>query len=167
MYLHQYDNQQDFKVDANKVADFCARRLGYPLAEVELQSGSFFTAFEEAVTTYGNELYAYKVRENYLSLEGSSTLVESNEKIIEPNFAGLVRITEQYGEEADFYSLGLKEDEFFMLSAEHNRGLETLRNNLYNFVQDFQTVDEAEVQKGVTPNHDVVANVRQYLFKHF
>ena len=95
-----YDNQQDFKVDSNKVADFCARRLGYPLADVELQSGSFFTAFEEAVTTYGNELYAYKVRENYLSLEGSSTLVESNEKIISPNMAGVVRISEQYGEEA-------------------------------------------------------------------
>ena len=95
-----YDNQLDFQTDANKVADFCARRLGYPLADVELQSGSFFTAFEEAVTTYGNELYAYKVRENYLSLEGSSTLIESNEKIISPNMAGIVRISEQYGEEA-------------------------------------------------------------------
>ena len=95
-----YDNQQDFRVDSNKVADFCARRLGFPLADVELQSGSFFTAFEEAVTTYGNELYAYKVRENYLYLEGSSTLVESNEKIISPNMAGVVRISEQYGEEA-------------------------------------------------------------------
>ena len=95
-----YDNQQDFRVDANKVADFCARRLGFPLADVELQSGSFFTAFEEAVTTYGNELYAYKVRENYLSLEGSSTLEEANGKLIEPNMAGIVRIAEQYGEEA-------------------------------------------------------------------
>ena len=95
-----YDNQQDFKTDANKVADFCARRLGYPLADVELQSGSFFTAFEEAVTTYGNELYAYKVRENYLSLQGSNSLVEANNKLIKPNMAGIVRISEQYGEEA-------------------------------------------------------------------
>ena len=95
-----YDNQQDFKTDANKVADFCARRLGYPLADVELQSGSFFTAFEEAITTYGNELYAYKVRENYLSLQGSNSLVEANNKIIKPNMAGIVRISEQYGEEA-------------------------------------------------------------------
>ena len=95
-----YDNQQDFKNDANKVANFCAQRLGYPLADVELQSGSFFTAFEEAVTTYGNEMYAYKVRENYLSLEGSTSNIISNEKIIEPNMAGIVRITEQYGEEA-------------------------------------------------------------------
>jgi len=95
-----YDNQQDFKTDANKVANFCAQRLGYPLADVELQSGSFFTAFEEAVTTYGNEMYAYKVRENYLSLEGSTSNVISNEKLIEPNMAGIVRVTEQYGEEA-------------------------------------------------------------------
>ena len=95
-----YDTQTDFATDANKVADFCARRLGYPLADVELQSGSFFTAFEEAVTTYGNELYAYKVRENYLSLEGSNSITEANNKIIKPNMAGIVRISEQYGEEA-------------------------------------------------------------------
>ena len=80
-----YDNDLDFRVYANKVANFCAQRLGYPIADVELQSGSFFTAFEEAVTTYGNELYAYKVRENYLSLEGSSTIIESNNQIIKPN----------------------------------------------------------------------------------
>ena len=95
-----YDNQSDFITDSNKVADFCARRLGYPLADVELQSGSFFTAFEEAVTTYGNELYAYKVRESYLSLEGSNSQTESNNKLIKPNMAGIARISDQYGEEA-------------------------------------------------------------------
>jgi hypothetical protein len=95
-----YDNDSQFPTDANKVADFCARRLGYPLADVELQSGSFFTAFEEAVTTYGNELYAYKVRENYLSLEGSTTSTVSNAKQIVPNMANIVNISEQYGEEA-------------------------------------------------------------------
>ena len=95
-----YDYNTDFQNDADKVADFCARRLGYPLADVELQSGSFYTAFEDAVTTYGNELYAYKVRENYLSLEGTNDAVIPNNKIINPNFASLVRISDQYGEEA-------------------------------------------------------------------
>ena len=95
-----YDNNIDFKNDADKVADFCARRLGYPLADVELQSGSFYTAFEDAVTTYGNELYAYKVRENYLSLEGTNNSTIPNNQIINPNFASLVRISDQYGEEA-------------------------------------------------------------------
>tara|TARA_R110002020_G_scaffold41891_1_gene123095 strand:- start:3049 stop:4197 length:1149 start_codon:yes stop_codon:yes gene_type:complete len=95
-----YDNDIDFKTDADKVADFCARRLGYPLADVELQSGSFYTAFEDAITTYGNELYAYKVRENYLSLEGAKDTIVPNTQLISPNLAGIVRISDQYGVEA-------------------------------------------------------------------
>ena len=95
-----YDNQLDFQSDADKVSDFCARRLGYPIADVELQSGSFYTAFEEAITIYGNELYAYKVRENYLSLEGSNSTTTANGQLIVPNLAGIVRLSEQYGVEA-------------------------------------------------------------------
>jgi len=95
-----YDTDIEFKADADKVADFCARRLGYPLADVELQSGSFYTAFEEAITSYGNELYAYKVRENYLSLEGTTNTIDPNEQIITPNLANIVKISEQYGVEA-------------------------------------------------------------------
>lgn len=95
-----YNADTDFQADAVKVAKFCAQRLGYPLVDVELQSGSFFTAFEEAVTTYGNELYAYKVRQDYLSLEGASTGSNLNHALIEPNMATIVRLSEQYGEEA-------------------------------------------------------------------
>ena len=95
-----YDNDLDFNTDADKVANFCAQRLGYPLTEIELQSGSFYTAFEEAVTAYGNELYAYKVRENYLSLEGASSLPNSNNQLNVPNLASYIRLSEQYGVEA-------------------------------------------------------------------
>jgi hypothetical protein len=69
-----YDNDAEFQTDAVKVAKFCASRLGYPLVDVELTRYKFFfTAFEEAVTTYGNELYAYKIRDNQLTFEGLST----------------------------------------------------------------------------------------------
>ena len=95
-----YDNDADFQVDANKVANFCAQRMGYPLVDVELQSGSFFTAFEEAVTTYGNEIYAYKIRDNQLSIEGLTTGSNLNQALITPSFEPIVRLTEQYGEEA-------------------------------------------------------------------
>ena len=95
-----YDTDAEFQVDADKVANFCARRLGYPLVEVELQDISFYAAFEEAITTYGNELYAYKIRDNQLSLEGASTETDLNEAIITPNFEPIVRLTEQYGAEA-------------------------------------------------------------------
>jgi hypothetical protein len=96
-----YDNDSDFQVDADKVAKFCALRLGYPIENVELQAVNFYTAFEEATTVYGNELYAYQLRDNYLSLEGVNTgSVTPNSNIITPSMANIVRLSEQYGEEA-------------------------------------------------------------------
>jgi len=95
-----YDNDPDFRADADKVAKFCAQRLGYPIQNVELQDINFWTAFEEALTIYGNELYAYKVRENYLSLEGGDNSVELNDKNITPNLANIIKYSEQYGTEA-------------------------------------------------------------------
>ena len=46
-----YDTDPIFAADADRVARFCAARLGYPLMDVELQSGSFYACFEESVTT--------------------------------------------------------------------------------------------------------------------
>jgi hypothetical protein len=95
-----YDNDADFQVDADRVSIFVARRLGYPLVDVELQDINFYTAFEEAVTTYGNEIYAYQVAQNYLSLEGAPTSSNLNNAVIQPNLGTIVRISEQYGVEA-------------------------------------------------------------------
>jgi hypothetical protein len=36
-----YNSDTQFQTDAVKVAKFCASRLGYPLVDIELQSGSF------------------------------------------------------------------------------------------------------------------------------
>ena len=95
-----YDADLDFIADADKVAKFCAQRLGYPLMDVELQSGSFYACFEEAVTTYGNEVFQYKIRENYLSMEGDSSATSYNSKLIEGGLGRVIEITENYGTEA-------------------------------------------------------------------
>jgi hypothetical protein len=96
-----YDYDYQFQNDANKFAKFAAQRLGYPLVEVELQDINFFTALEEAVTTYGNELYAYQVAENLLSFQGSSTQIAApNDEVIQENMAAVIRLSQQYGVEA-------------------------------------------------------------------
>ena len=95
-----YDTDSTFRVDADKVALWCSQRMGYPLVEIELQSGSFYTAFEEAVTTYGNEVYQWKIRENYLSMEGNLTSSAFNNTVITPNLGTNVRISETYATEA-------------------------------------------------------------------
>jgi len=97
-----YDYDSDFQKDADKVANFCALRLGYPIENVELQDINFYAAFEEAVTVYANELFAYKQREEFLTLEGTpysyeKTNVDLQDAIITPNLQRIVDLSEQYG----------------------------------------------------------------------
>ena len=96
-----YNNDIEFQIDCIKVSKFVTTRLGYPLMDVELQTSSIFTAFEEAITMYGNELYAYLIRENVLDLKGLPyENIDLSEVIVQPNFDTIIRLSEQYGEEA-------------------------------------------------------------------
>lgn len=95
-----YDTDTEYQTDIDKFAVFASRRLGYPIVDIELQDLNFYAAFEEAVTVYGNEIYAYKIRENYLSLEGAENTIQINDSIVDPNMGRLIELSEQYGTEA-------------------------------------------------------------------
>jgi len=95
-----YDTDTDFTSSADQVATWCAQRLGYPIVDIELQAVNFFTAFEEAVTTYAQYVYQYKIIENMGSLEGSTTGSNLNDQYIQPNLGNTIAIAEQYGTEA-------------------------------------------------------------------
>jgi len=96
-----YDNDPQFQIDIDKFAVFASRRLGYPLVEIELQDLNFYAAFEEAITTYGNEMYAYQVAENLLSFQGSPTNIEvGNNNLVQENLANIILLSNQYGTEA-------------------------------------------------------------------
>jgi hypothetical protein len=96
-----YDNDPEFQIDADKFAVFAARRLGYPIVDIELQNINFYAALEEAVTLYANELYGYKVRDNYLTLEGAdASTMDIENTVIIPNLGRIIEISQQYGVEA-------------------------------------------------------------------
>jgi len=96
-----YDNDIQFQQDADKFAKFAAQRLGYPLTEIELQDINFYTALEDAVTTYGNELYAYQIADNLLSFQGNPTTIGSaNNELIQENLSNVILLSNQYGTEA-------------------------------------------------------------------
>jgi hypothetical protein len=71
-----YDNDTEFSTDAQSVCRFVAQRLGIGLGKVQtnISDLTVYAAFEEAVTTYGNLVYQYKIRDNYINMEGSDTL---------------------------------------------------------------------------------------------
>ena len=41
-----YDSDTSFVADVDNTATWCAKRLGYPIVDIELQSGSFYAVFE-------------------------------------------------------------------------------------------------------------------------
>ena len=95
-----YDNDLQFQSDGPKVANYVARKLGYPVLDVELNDLNIYACFEEAVSVYAEELYQLKIKDNYLTLEGQPTSSLLNNLVISPNLTNLVNIAETYGQVA-------------------------------------------------------------------
>jgi len=96
-----YDTDTAFIADSDNVSDWCAKRLGYPLIDVELQAVNFYTCFEEAINEYGAQLYNFQIINNFSTFEGTTTGSNFNNNLITPNMGGTVNLSEQYGSEAD------------------------------------------------------------------
>lgn len=96
-----FDNDPIFQGDAPRAAKWAAIRLGYPLMNVELQSGSFYAAFEEAINDYGAEIYQQQIINNYLMTEGNPTgSGPVNNLVTTPTLGTAVRMAKAYGAEA-------------------------------------------------------------------
>ena len=93
-----YDSDNDFRQDCDKVADWCVKRLGYPLVDIELQAINFYTCFEEAVNEYGAQVYNFQIINNFYTLKGKSTGSALNQ--IDIKSTGFADISDDYGGEA-------------------------------------------------------------------
>lgn len=93
-----YDTDTAFQIDAPKTADWCAKRLGYPIIDVELTSGSFFACFEEATSEYGAQVNQFNIRNNLDILKGKNQGTNYTQKLVEGgNLPTLFRISQAYG----------------------------------------------------------------------
>ncbi len=95
-----YDGDVTFKSEADKVADWCAKRLGYPIMEVELQDLNFFAAFEEAVTEFSTIINMYNAKDYMLTLIGTPTSNALSQRAISPNMGRTIEMAKSYGNEA-------------------------------------------------------------------
>jgi len=96
-----FDNDQEFVTDAPRAAEFVARKLGYPVVEVELTDKQIYACFEEAITTYGNQVNQFNAREYMMSLQGVSTATSATQRnIIGTPLPQLIRLANDYGVEA-------------------------------------------------------------------
>jgi hypothetical protein len=94
-----YDGDSTFKVESDKVADWCAKRLGYPIMEVELQDVHFFAAFEEAVSEFSTQVNMYNAKDYMLTLIGTPTSNQLTGQPIAPNMGRTIELAKNYGNE--------------------------------------------------------------------
>ena len=97
----QYDTDSSFQSDGPNVANWCAKRLGYPITDIEMQDSQFYACFEESVSEYSSQVNQFQIRENLLNVKGAPTGSDMTNVEINPNpLARAVTIAENYGAEA-------------------------------------------------------------------
>ena len=93
-----YDSDSEFQADAPKIANWCAKRLGYPIQNVELVDESLFACFEEATAEYAAQVNQFNIRNNLDTLKGNPTGTNYSGKLVQgSNLPDLVAISDAYG----------------------------------------------------------------------
>ena len=93
-----FDSDLVFQSDAPKVANWCAKRLGYPIQNVELVDESLFACFEEATSEYAAQVNQYNIRNNLDTLKGTPTGSNYSGKLVQgSNLADIIGISDAYG----------------------------------------------------------------------
>jgi len=95
-----YNLETPFQTDCNSATLWCARRLGYPIVDIELQGVQFWACFEEATLEYTAQVNRFNIRENLLLAKGASTGSDFSHQNITPNLGSQIAISKQYGTEA-------------------------------------------------------------------
>ena len=98
-----YDSDSGFRNDAPKTATWVAKRLGYPIVNIELDNEQIFTCFEESTSEYSAQVNQFNLRNNLDILRGQkkeSFGGRSNysQTLVDGSFLPtMVRMSQQYG----------------------------------------------------------------------
>jgi len=93
-----YDNDYIFGDDAPKVSLWCARRLGYPIQNIELIDENFYACFEESVSEYGAQVNQFNIRNNLSNVVGNPTGTNYSQKLVQGNnLSTIINISDSYG----------------------------------------------------------------------
>ena len=146
-----FDEQSSFQTDAPKFAIWAARRLGYPIMDVELQDTSFYACFEEASLEYSSQVNQYNIIDNLLQLKGQSTGSNLTHENVTPTLGRTVALSKQYGTEASLPvggNVDLKKGSITVNSGSQEYDL----NALYAAVSESgKSIEIRRVYHGATP----------------
>jgi hypothetical protein len=95
-----YDSDVDFRLDAPKTATWVAKRLGYPIVNIELDNEQIWACFEESVSEYSAQVNQFNLRNNLDILRGQpkGRVANYSQTLVDGSFLPTtVRMSQQYG----------------------------------------------------------------------
>ena len=93
-----YDSDSDFQNDGPRTAVWCAKRLGYPIIDVELIDEQFYACFEEATSEYSSQVNQFNIRNNLDTLKGRKAGTNYSQKLVDgTNLPQIFRLSQAYG----------------------------------------------------------------------
>ena len=95
-----YDNDSDFRSDAPKTSVWVAKRLGYPIVNIELDNEQIWACFEESVSEYSAQVNQFNLRNNLDILRGQpkGKVTNYSQTLVDGSFLPTtVRMSQQYG----------------------------------------------------------------------
>jgi len=95
-----YDSDSEFRTDAPKTATWVAKRLGYPIINIELDNEQIFTCFEESTSEYSAQVNQFNLRNNLDILRGQpkGKITNYSQTLVDGSYLPTtVRMSQQYG----------------------------------------------------------------------
>ncbi|MAG26833.1 hypothetical protein CMI47_14930 [Candidatus Pacearchaeota archaeon] len=93
-----YTSDVTYVTHSVQTAEWVAKRLGYPIMDVELQGVQMYACFEEAVTEYSSIVNQYNIKENMLKVQGAPTSSNFTHTVV-TDLGRAITISEAYGAE--------------------------------------------------------------------
>ena len=98
-----YDNDSTFQTDIVSVTKWCAKRLGFPVLQLEIPSGSIYACFEEAVNEYSQHINNYNIKNWMWEQYGeknriSGSLSTGSSNPVTPSLGPSVTLSDKYGQ---------------------------------------------------------------------
>ena len=95
-----YDADTDFRTDAPKTATWVAKRLGYPIVNIELDNPQIWACFEESVSEYSAQVNQFNLRNNLDILRGQpkGRVANFSQTLVDGSYLPTtIRMAQQYG----------------------------------------------------------------------
>jgi hypothetical protein len=156
-----YDNDNEFKTDAPKTATWVARRLGYPIVNIELDNQQIWACFEESTSEYSAQVNQFNLRNNLDILRGQpkNRVANYSQTLVDGSFLPTaIRMSQQYGTQAGVGGSTSIQKAYVDLTASvqiydlMNQAVDTKTNKKFNEIfSGSSTVDVTKVFYEATP----------------